>query len=188
MSLQGDMPCELSIDSPLSVDVGSTGCFRSSIPMRARRGADVSAVQHRAHRRERLPDFPGGRRFTANELNIEVKENALTIRGESRLRRRAERRSALSGYRARTFERRFQLADHVVFKGAAVENGSCTWISCARFRRRRSRARFRRQSQGSRGPGEGADRSISLDMTSAPKPGRLFLGGRLLETLDRNVA
>jgi molecular chaperone IbpA len=56
--------------------------------------------------------------FTDNELNIEVKENALTIRGEKQAQENEHQ-----GIAARTFERRFQLADHVVVKGAAVENG-----------------------------------------------------------------
>ena len=30
------------------------------------------------------------------------------------------------GIAERTFERRFQLADHVVVKGASLENGLCT--------------------------------------------------------------
>jgi molecular chaperone IbpA len=62
--------------------------------------------------------------FTDNELNIEVKENALTIRGEKQAQENEQKGEVLyQGIAARTFERRFQLADHVVVKGAAVENG-----------------------------------------------------------------
>jgi hypothetical protein len=41
---------------------------------------------------------------------------------------------ALKGIAERTFERSFQLDDHVVVKGARLENGLCTWTSYARFR------------------------------------------------------
>jgi molecular chaperone IbpA len=62
--------------------------------------------------------------FTDDELNIEVKENALTIRGEKQAQENEQKGEILyQGIAARTFERRFQLADHVVVKGAAVENG-----------------------------------------------------------------
>ena len=61
--------------------------------------------------------------FTDSDLSIEVKENALTIRGE---KKNAEERKAevlYQGIAARTFERRFQLADGVQVTGAALENG-----------------------------------------------------------------
>ena len=60
--------------------------------------------------------------FTEADLAIEVKENALSIRGE----RKGDERKAdvlYQGIAARTFERRFQLADHVQVTGAALENG-----------------------------------------------------------------
>jgi molecular chaperone IbpA len=59
--------------------------------------------------------------FGADDLNIEAKENTLTIRGE-----KTEKEDANflhRGIAARSFERRFQLADHVVVKGAGLENG-----------------------------------------------------------------
>lgn len=60
--------------------------------------------------------------FTDRDLSIEVKENALTIRGE---RKGDERKGDVlyQGIAARTFERRFQLADGVQVTGAALENG-----------------------------------------------------------------
>ncbi|MCP1550496.1 MULTISPECIES: Hsp20 family protein [Methylorubrum] len=61
--------------------------------------------------------------FTEADLSIEVKENALTIKGE---RKPAEGKSAevlYQGIAARAFERRFQLADHVQVTGAVLENG-----------------------------------------------------------------
>ncbi len=60
--------------------------------------------------------------FGADDLNIEAKENTLTIRGE----KKTEKEDATflhRGIAARSFERRFQLADHVVVKGAGLENG-----------------------------------------------------------------
>jgi hypothetical protein len=41
---------------------------------------------------------------------------------------------ALKGIAERTFERSFQLDDHVVVKGARLENGLCTCTSYAKFR------------------------------------------------------
>ena len=60
--------------------------------------------------------------FTDSDLGIEVKENGLTIRGE---RKGEERRPELlhQGIAARSFERRFQLADYVQVTGAQLENG-----------------------------------------------------------------
>ena len=60
--------------------------------------------------------------FGESDLDIEVKENALTIRGEKRVEQ--ENSTYLHrGIAARSFERRFQLADYVVVKGATLENG-----------------------------------------------------------------
>ena len=60
--------------------------------------------------------------FTESDLSIEVRENALTLKGE----RKAEAKQAEflhQGIAARGFERRFQLADHVQVTGAVLENG-----------------------------------------------------------------
>ena len=62
--------------------------------------------------------------FAENELNIELKENTLTIKGEKQAS--AEEKSGevlYQGIAARAFERVFQLADFVQVKGAALENG-----------------------------------------------------------------
>jgi molecular chaperone IbpA len=60
--------------------------------------------------------------FGDKDLNIEVKENALSIRGEKNSE--VEDTTFLHrGIASRSFERRFQLADHVVVKGASLENG-----------------------------------------------------------------
>jgi molecular chaperone IbpA len=60
--------------------------------------------------------------FTDQDLSIEVKENALSVRGE---KASEERRSDVlyQGIAARSFERRFQLADGVQVTGASLENG-----------------------------------------------------------------
>jgi molecular chaperone IbpA len=60
--------------------------------------------------------------FSDKDLSIEVKENALSIRGEKKTE--VEDTTFLHrGIASRSFERRFQLADHVVVKGASLENG-----------------------------------------------------------------
>ena len=62
--------------------------------------------------------------FTDKELNLEVKENVLTIRGEKNAAEKKQDGEVLyQGIAARAFERTFQLADHVEIKGANLENG-----------------------------------------------------------------
>jgi molecular chaperone IbpA len=62
--------------------------------------------------------------FAENELSIEAKENTLTVKGEKKEQAAGESREFLyRGIAARSFERRFQLADHVEVKGASLENG-----------------------------------------------------------------
>jgi molecular chaperone IbpA len=61
--------------------------------------------------------------FSDKDLSIEVKENALTVKGEKPAENGAERAVLHRGIAARAFERRFQLADYVVVKGATLENG-----------------------------------------------------------------
>lgn len=60
--------------------------------------------------------------FGEDELNIEVKEGALSIAGN---RKAADENKEYlhQGIAARSFERRFQLADHVEVTGARLENG-----------------------------------------------------------------
>jgi molecular chaperone IbpA len=60
--------------------------------------------------------------FGERDLDIEVKENTLSIRGEKKTE--VEDATFLHrGIASRSFERRFQLADHVVVKGAHLEHG-----------------------------------------------------------------
>ncbi len=62
--------------------------------------------------------------FAEPELSIEVKENALTIRGDKQAKADEQTGETLyQGIAARAFERVFQLADYVQVKGASLENG-----------------------------------------------------------------
>ena len=69
-----------------------------------------------------LPHQHGGRGVRQDDLNLEAKENTLTIRGEKQSEKE-ESTFLHRGIAARSFERKFQLADHVVVKGAGLENG-----------------------------------------------------------------
>lgn len=60
--------------------------------------------------------------FTEDDLNIEVKENSLTIRGE-RADTQENTEFLHRGIATRSFERRFQLEDHVKVQNASLENG-----------------------------------------------------------------
>ena len=60
--------------------------------------------------------------FSADDLDITVKENALLVTGKSK--KDEETTEYLHrGIARRAFERRFQLADHVVVKGADLKDG-----------------------------------------------------------------
>ena len=62
--------------------------------------------------------------FGEGDLSIEAKENTLTVKGEKKTETEDKERAFLyRGIGARTFERRFQLADHVEVKRASLENG-----------------------------------------------------------------
>jgi molecular chaperone IbpA len=62
--------------------------------------------------------------FSEPELTVVAKENTLTIRGEKNAKEQEKRGEVLyQGIAARAFERVFQLADHVLVKGAKLENG-----------------------------------------------------------------
>ncbi|WP_111640598.1 Hsp20 family protein [Marinimicrobium alkaliphilum] len=60
--------------------------------------------------------------FDRSELTLEVNQNTLTVSG-SKNDDEQERQYLHQGIAARTFERRFQLADHVEVKSASCENG-----------------------------------------------------------------
>ena len=60
--------------------------------------------------------------FKAEDLNIEVKENLLTVQGRKAANDEA-RRYLHRGLAERNFDRRFQLADYVVVHEAELANG-----------------------------------------------------------------
>lgn len=60
--------------------------------------------------------------FSDAEINIEVKEQMLAVKGEKKPVEK-ERQFLHRGIATRTFERRFQLADHVEVKGADLKDG-----------------------------------------------------------------
>ena len=66
--------------------------------------------------------------FKPDELNIEAKENLLTVTGRKTANddAAATRTFLHRGLAERDFERRFQLADYVVVKGAALAHGLLT--------------------------------------------------------------
>jgi molecular chaperone IbpA len=62
--------------------------------------------------------------FTEAELAIETRENALLVKGERTPKADGEKAEFLfQGIAARSFERRFQLADHVSVTGATLKDG-----------------------------------------------------------------
>jgi molecular chaperone IbpA len=61
--------------------------------------------------------------FSDSELSIESRENTLTVKGEKKAEEGRDAEVLYRGIAARSFERRFQLADHVEVKGASLENG-----------------------------------------------------------------
>src|SRR5262249_10134525 len=60
--------------------------------------------------------------FGEGELKVDVKEQFLNVRGEKKAEDK-ERQFLHRGIGTRTFERRFQLADHVEVKGADLKDG-----------------------------------------------------------------
>jgi molecular chaperone IbpA len=61
--------------------------------------------------------------FGESELSVETRESTLTVRGSKETKTDEKRDVIYQGIAARAFERRFQLADHVVVTGATSENG-----------------------------------------------------------------
>lgn len=60
--------------------------------------------------------------FAEDDLEIEVKQNVLTVKGQ-KTEPEEQTNYLYQGIAARSFERRFQLADHVEVTGARLENG-----------------------------------------------------------------
>jgi molecular chaperone IbpA len=62
--------------------------------------------------------------FGEGDLDIQAKENVLTVKGEKKETKEDDGRDVLyRGIASRAFERRFQLADHVEVTGASLANG-----------------------------------------------------------------
>lgn len=61
--------------------------------------------------------------FDESELSVEARESTLTIKGEKGEEKGEETQFLHRGIAKRAFERRFQLADHVVIKSASLKNG-----------------------------------------------------------------
>lgn len=61
--------------------------------------------------------------FTEDELDIEVTDRSLRVTGSRRDADGAERTFLHQGIAGRSFERRFQLAQHLKVRGATLENG-----------------------------------------------------------------
>jgi molecular chaperone IbpA len=62
--------------------------------------------------------------FADDEIAIEAHRNVLTVKGERTEEKKEDGNEVLyRGIAARSFERRFQLADHVEVTGAALKNG-----------------------------------------------------------------
>lgn len=62
--------------------------------------------------------------FNQQELDIDINQNVLTIRGKKE--QRQDRQFLHQGIANRAFERKFNLADHVEVKGADLNNGLLT--------------------------------------------------------------
>lgn len=61
--------------------------------------------------------------FSAADVNLEVKGNALTVTGKKSDKPEVKSEYLHQGIAARNFERRFQLADHVEVTGADLTSG-----------------------------------------------------------------
>jgi molecular chaperone IbpA len=62
--------------------------------------------------------------FTEGDLDIELKDNTLTVSGRKEEEEESDTSTFLHrGIAARAFERRFELAAHIKVKGASLENG-----------------------------------------------------------------
>jgi len=64
--------------------------------------------------------------FDQSELDLQVERGVLTVRGKKADEGKDERRYLYQGIAARTFERKFSLADHVEVTGAQLTNGLLT--------------------------------------------------------------
>jgi molecular chaperone IbpA len=61
--------------------------------------------------------------FGEDDLDVTVKENSLTIKGKKADAEQDKVKYLFRGIATRTFERRFELAEHIKVTGARLENG-----------------------------------------------------------------
>ena len=61
--------------------------------------------------------------FSDAELSLESRDTILIVKGDKKVSEDENGRVLYRGIAARSFERRFQLADHVEVKGAILEHG-----------------------------------------------------------------
>lgn len=61
--------------------------------------------------------------FGEDDLDVTVKENGLTIKGKKTDAEQDKVKYLYRGIATRSFERRFELADHIKVTGARLENG-----------------------------------------------------------------
>ena len=90
-------------------------------------GFDADGVAYPPYNIERLGDNEyritmAVAGFGEDELKIDVKEQSLIVRGEKKADEK-QRQFLHRGIAGRSFERRFQLADHVEVKGADLKDG-----------------------------------------------------------------
>ena len=64
--------------------------------------------------------------FKKSEISVEVENDYLTIKGERARTDDVEQQYLHRGLSARDFVRQFQLAEHMVVKGAAIQDGILT--------------------------------------------------------------
>lgn len=64
--------------------------------------------------------------FEQSELDIQVEKGVLTVRGKKTSDSKEERKYLYQGIATRSFERKFNLADHVEVTGASLNNGLLT--------------------------------------------------------------
>ena len=121
------MLCVHSILLPSIVQLSAlTGCSPCSTSSRAWKNSGSNYppynIERTGENAYRISVAVAG--FTDADLSIDTNENRLAIRGEKQANDEEKTRDVLyQGIAARTFERSFQLADHVEVKGASLENG-----------------------------------------------------------------
>ena len=81
---------------------------------------DLSALQHRTRRRDEYRITMAVAGFGADDLNLEVKQDTLTVSGRKAEKPDSKVQYLHQGIAQRAFERRFELADFVVVEGAEV--------------------------------------------------------------------